>query len=209
MKNTFLKASLVGLIMFASGIVNMANSSVILSIDEVGNDVVMKAVGSFDMAGLQYHGSNCCAVSNINGSGQSFTVGDNQPLHYWDVWKGMTTSGTSVLYVNGATPHTVADSATGELWGLINNGFWMHTYGGKYGLTDTVTLNSSATFLNHTLATLNLKENSMKSYTWNGKAQIIIKTENVSANLVNAPSTLATFALGLMGLASRRFMKNS
>jgi hypothetical protein len=205
MKNTFLKASLVGLIMFASGIVNIANSTLILSIDEVGNDVVMTAVGSYDMAGLIYHGANCCASSNINGSGQSFTVGVSQPPHYWDVWVGMAISGTSVLYVNGAVAHTVADSATGELWGLIGNGNFMHTVGGKYGLADTVTLDSSATFLNHTLASLNLKENSMRLYTWNGEAQIVIKT----ATQVNAPSTLAIFALGLIGLASRRFKKKS
>jgi hypothetical protein len=181
-----LKAALAGLILSASG---FANAGLIFTVAEVGSDVVITGSGSFDLTGTTLVGDH--AFSGFMNSSQALAVGNQGS---WDGYTGFTSN--SGAFGTGSFVDGSVDS--GDVFGLdplqLGGVVFLPT---SYVSGDA--LSGSTTLVGHSFASLGLNTGTYQYATTHDTITIQVS--------VPEPSTLAIFALGMIGLASRRFKK--
>ena len=196
-----LKMALVGLIISMSG---LANAGLILNLDELNGDVVISWNGSLDLGSAVFDATRNSNSSNLWTAGG---VGDLQ---------SMFASGSVDDYDLAAFTKTPTLAAfTGSLSGGIIAGdnlfidfsssfrqIWMPN-----GYQSGQVISGSGTFAGATFASLGAN---VGTYEWAWSNNIASDSLTLivgSPTNVPEPSSLAIFALGIMGLASRRLKK--
>jgi len=191
MKFKLLHALVVGISMSVSSMINVANAGLIFTVVEQGNDVVIEGSGNFDTNGLTI-GRTGSDQGFANGS-NALAVGNTNSTDYFSV----IFSGDG-LFGNGGWPGH-GDLHSGVFFGFDVNGLIYLPQG--YHLTVGQLLGTT-TYYNSTIASLGLLEGQYNYEVNNDTIDLTIRQ-------VPEPSTLAIFALGMMGLASRGFKEQS
>ncbi|MCJ8296407.1 MAG: PEP-CTERM sorting domain-containing protein [Colwellia sp.] len=195
-----LKAAFAGLVLSVSG---FANAGLIIDFSDSGSDTIITFSGTFDYTGL-----NVASTENAYWGTGSQAIGSDQDIIR--VGSGAVTWGN-----NGGTTHFELFEAIFSNQVLSNFsgdafGFWNMVGGGEgnyYRPTSYVSgdsLFSTGTFIGLNVAGLGVNNTG----TWKtlSNQETISITVN-GATQVPEPTTLAIFALGIFGLASRRFKK--
>ena len=140
-----------------------ASAPMVVTISEVGSDVVMSASGTVDLSGLTLAQSD---FGPIGGGGlgintATFICGSNSSY-------GSTYSGfTSVPSNFGSGSGGGNNSASGDIFGIIYQGTPPHFLVVPTGYTSGANISSTQTFTGTTLSTLGLT-NGTYTYTWSG-----------------------------------------
>jgi hypothetical protein len=154
-----------------------ASASILVNIYPSGNDVLAVGSGSANLAGLSFLAPGVANVGVQPNSGYLF-IGSGGV----DAYSGIT--GPAGFGPSGA--FTIASSASGDKMGIFNS---LGRMGFPLGYISGSPLSGSATFANHTLASLGLTEGSYV-YTWGAGANADSFTISVSSVAVPEPSTL-------------------
>ena len=191
-----LKMALAG---FVLGISGFANAGLItMLITDNGTDLTMTATGDYDNTGLTNLGAIQVGVKAFVFSGSQYygwdIIGTRFAADHIGVLTGTGSVSTHILSdISGNTP----------FWFNGNNDYIV------FGSALIGTVNQSAVINNATLSSLGMLEGESINVTW-GDNQLIIMTTPINKQVpVPAPSTLAALALGLIGLASIRFEKQT
>ena len=197
-----LKAAFAGLVLSVSG---FANAGLIIDFSDSGSDTIITFSGTFDYTGL-----SVSSTENAYWWTGSDAVGSGQDIVR--VGSGAVTWGS-----NGGTTHfelfeaSFADQVLSNLSGDAF-GFWNTvgaSEGNYYRPTSYVSgdsLLSTGTFIGLNVAGLGVNNTGIWK-TLSNQETISITVNG--ARQVPEPSTLAIFALGIMGLAARRFKKQA
>ncbi len=199
MKNKFLKGLTAG---FVLAISSLANAGLIIDFSDIGSDTLVTFSGTFDYTGLSVSSTENAywrTESEGNGSGQDIIrVGSG------NVTWGQNGGTTNFELFSGTFNQVLSDLSGGGF------GFWNFVGGfdgNYYRPTDYVSgdvLLSTGKFIGLNISDLGINNTGI----W----KTLSNEETVSITLNGAtevpePSTLVVFALGLMGLASRKFKK--
>jgi len=222
MKFKFLKMAFAGLVLSVSG---FASAGIIVHTSDFINDVDISNFngfesilndGTFFTGGSGPYIEDLISVSQINGdAGNDIWVASN-------FWTGF--EGNYGWYPNGGgTGYTLIELASGSEFNNI--GFNYGSGGGASNILFEL-FNDGALVLQGNeslLSTLNylgfsgggfdeirIRDNYSSSNFYSGAQTLAIDSIKIGASVdVPEPSTLAIFALGMIGLASRRFKKQS
>jgi hypothetical protein len=192
MKNKFLKAALAGMILMTSNLVNMANANLIVTWENNANDLIIRWDGNISNWGV--------GVSNINRVDYAYMYNGNG-LHALDGNVEYVYTGTSFNWYTGVQMNRNYE-LLGDSWGSSGTSNWAYMPGGYAGenISGQVTFFGAgsyvaAGFFHEGSRDLGLGDNDTIFFQ--------------AYNAVPEPTTLAIFALGMIGLASRRFKKQS
>jgi len=185
---------------------NTASAGLIVNINETAGNVVVTYSGSLDLSTTFFDTSRLNMSHNnlwsaCDGCLQSYNAGgENIDDYNLPTWLSSPTSFTLSGSLSGG-------SIVGDAF-LIDIGpnfgqFWM-----PLGYQSGQNINGSNTFIGSSLAGIGAN-NGTYIWTWgrNNAIDSLTVTVGTITNDVPEPSTLAIFALGIMGLASRKFKK--
>jgi hypothetical protein len=128
-----------------------SSAATIVSIEQVGSDVVASVSGTVDLTGLSFEGGAAGGVSIVEPDNGTFTIrGGN-----FDRYSGIT--GPDSFGPGGVTPDS---SSSGDVMGLIA---YFNTLQVPSGYVSGTALSSSATWNSTTLAALGITPG---TYTW-------------------------------------------
>ncbi len=165
-------------------------SAVIAQASEIGGDVVITATGSYDISGLTLIQSDVAFLSNETGvdpaDGTLFFLTSTT-----DIYEGVTSVPSF-----GTGAYALADSVSGDTFGVMSNGRLQVTSGA--GVTGMV--NSQMTFNNASFASLGMAEG---TYQWLWSTDSLTLTVGAPAP-IPVPAGLPLFLCGLGGLAALR-----
>ena len=187
MKSTFAAAAALGLAVFSAG----AQASVVMSISEVGSDVVAMASGTLNLGGLSFS-------SQDNGALNAFVfpsfaaVGVGPAPSDTDVYSGAIAGPTTF----GIGARTGASSGAGDAFAL--NGFTELLFVPRDYVSGS-SLSASATFAGATLASLGISPGTYV-YSWGSGLNADTFTIDVERGAVPEPSTWAMMGLGFAAL---------
>jgi hypothetical protein len=200
MKNKFLKATLAGLVLSTGCFINVANAGLIIVEHGTGQKFtnVAGAITFYDWDGIN---DTSIAATTLNGTADG---GSNPGSGNWySLWN----SGESVdVQFNGLT------SYFGMYWDSIDSYNFVDFYSGTNLLTTMTggTQVNTSGFIDFTADTTADQFDRVVLRSNSGAFEFDNFAATASSSTaVSAPSTLAIFALGLMGLASRRFKKKA
>ena len=198
MKFKFLKAAVVGAVLSVSG---FANSALVLLVDlTVEDQLTISATSGLSLATVS--GSDTVGFSLMDLLGSS---GFSDTLVSGSLTSANQTSNGSPILSN------VGGSNNLNVWSITDDPFMTFTAGSLAFSGQVITNVDAATYANLLAGQISgdvLAPFDNLSVTDESQASLIGTWERVVQD-VPEPSTLAIFALGLMGLASRRFMKKS
>ena len=171
-----------------------ANASIIININQVGNDVVAKGSGSVASdAGLNFLFNFDVAAQML--PNQSYLLIGTKTQVSTAAWGGLTVDATPF---GASTGQDVPDLGTGDVvYGLINKdrGWLMLPASYQWGSDLPI---ATTTWSNRSLADLGLVVGT-HTWTWNAGAQSITLNVNDSA-AVPEPSTYALLTMGFGGM---------
>ena len=191
MNTKMLRVAIASLILTVSGYANAG--LIIMNISDNGTDLMMTATGDYDNTGLISQG-------NIN-LGANAAVAGTLPVFGWETGSNNLFEATfvgSLTATGNAYPASLTSTTNPFFFANVQNQIAFQINAALIG-----TVNESATFSGVTLASLGMLAGESVSVTW-GQNQAIIQTSSVQ---VPEPTTLAIFALGIIGLTSRKFKK--
>lgn len=201
MKNKFLKSLIAS---FALAISGIANAGLIIDFSDTGSDTLVTFSGTFDYTGLSVSGSENAYWSTIStGSGSGY---DQIRVGSGNVTWGGNGGTTHFELFSGVFNQILSDLSGGGF------GFWNYIGGGQgnyYRPTSYVSgdaLLSTGKFIGLNISDLGINNTGL----W----KTLSNQETVSITLNGAtevpePSTLAVFALGLLGLVTRKNKKQA
>jgi len=218
MKFKFITAALAGLILSANCFINSANAGLISADLLSSNDglLIEDTTTGLQWADWSMHPGNISVDDFFSSSlwaGQGFRLATQSEIMqlftgagadnftFSNPWGNATTANiAAILEVNSTTLHTQANN-----WADTNGNSWIHAFyddGGNPNFVSGVRFNSTSN-----AGTIDFfgNDNYSKSQLWDPQWSVMA----VRQTEVPEPSTLAIFALGMMGLASRRFNKKS
>lgn len=169
-----------------------ARASVIININQSGNNVVAVANGSLNLAGLSFI-ANGSIQSIINAFNGSLYLGGTAVISNADVYTGASNI-TSFGSALGVIPNSVSGSPIGLSSGSIRV---------PTGYVSGTQISSTAQWNNRTLVSMGLTPGQYVS-TWSN--------DSVTVNIVDAvpePSSMALVALGSLALLFRCFRSRS
>jgi len=198
MKFKFLKAAVVGAVLSVSG---FANSALVLLVDlTVEDQLTISATSGLSLATVS--GSDTVGFSLMDLLGSS---GFSDTLVSGSLTSANQTSNGSPILSNSGGSNNL------NVWGITDDPFMTFTAGSLAFSGQVMTNVDAATYANLLAGQISgdvLAPFDNFIVTDESQASLIGTWERVVQD-VPEPSTLAIFALGLMGLASRRFMKKS
>lgn len=203
MNSKLLKATLVSFILSVSG---YANAGLILDFTESSGDTIITVSGTFDLTGLNLKSNSVWGnVSNGGGIGtySQVTVGNIGSDTFYDYHGG---TANFDLYTNAFNAGRTM-SFTGHAFGIWN---YFGSSNGNVQIDQNyisgTALFGQGTLTGWTFAELGLVNSGLWLTMKNGET-VTVTLNGVDVSSVPEPSTLAIFALGMIGLASRRFKK--
>lgn len=188
MNISMLKAAIVGLVLSVSG---FANAGLIFT------DV------SYDASSITFTVEGDLSGYASPAENNSFGI-----EYYGDIWAGPNAYATNTWSTSIFDSFTISTSGNTGLWNGINDSSpytWSSYTGDLTGAVvskKTITLSLSSARLN--INATNPKFDFIWGWAGNDDQVTVLHTYSTQ---VPEPSTLAIFALGIMGLASRRFKK--
>ena len=209
MRFTFLNAALTGLILSASCVVSVANAGLInggfesgLTGWEISNAASTSVVESHEGYTAQ-EGSSFLLLLGDTSAGSSYTISQTFQLEAGDIITGFAAydwNDYSPFYDHAAVKMFDNNGSLLDiLWSETGNG--LPDYDNTPWAAWSFTSNSSSTY--------KIEYSAGNSRDALYAPQALFDGAQVIAAKIPEPSTLAIFALGLMGLASRRFKKQS
>ncbi len=167
-------------------------ADLIVTIQQVGSDVVMTGSGSVNTAGLSLDGPAQRAGS-VSPSTNTFTVGSPNTISEL-VWSGLT--GTPPSFGKGS--NTLASSGTGDTFSVNNSNIYV-----PFSYISGAALSGQSTFLGTTIGALGLTTG---RYNWTWGSRENAGSAVLTIGAVPEPSTyaLATIATGVMAAVARR-----
>jgi hypothetical protein len=205
MKFKYLKMAFAGLSLSVCG---FANAGLILDFTESSGDTIITVSGTFDLTGLNLNSTGIWSnVSNGGGVGKysQVTVGSSGTNMFYDSHGG---TANFDLYTNSFSAGYTT-SSTGHAFGIWN--FFGQSNGNveiDQSYISGTALFGQGTLTGWTFSELGLVNSGLWLTMKNGET-VNVTLNGVDVSNVPEPSTLAIFALGMIGLASRRFKKQS
>ncbi|NMP33165.1 PEP-CTERM sorting domain-containing protein [Thalassotalea sp. M1531] len=209
MKNKILKGLVAGAILAISGI---ANAGLIVNVDNVGSNLVFSWSGSVNLdstLGLQDSNRSFSTrydrQSFFRIAGQDQSGLDDYNLFFTSIpnWDSIgtnvtllsgTVAGEGLFFEQSSSP----SSSTNQLW--LSDGYISNS-----------SIIGSMTFLNTNIASAGFN---IGSYTWAWENQGVSDSLTLNVNSASSggqgipePTTLAIFALGLLGITTRKLKK--
>jgi hypothetical protein len=195
MKRVVLTAAVLGLMVAAAG---RAEASIVITIEQVGSDVVATGSGSLDVTDLDVFSTNP-SFPDLVPSQAYVLLG---PRAFESIDYGFTVKGPSSF---GAAAGNFASSGSGDAFGVFGGG-GPATLIVPDGYTSGTALSGSATFDNATIGGPGLIPGTYV-YTWGNGAHADSLTVQIGPAAVPEPATLAGGALGAalaLGWAQQR-----
>jgi hypothetical protein len=215
MRIKMLKAAVVGLVLSVSG---FANAGLILHTDRTSWE---SGVGVYNTVDFNEYTSDISFEDNLLSIGHGMSIItsgtpvsgrnilDTSPFAF-----ARTIDGTPDIMpdVNSTSTFSIFFDTLTTGWGAdfrwMDAGTTIELYNGTTLLTSYIDLgNSSSQFIGFELTGSDALNRINFVRTSTGNDNIVLDNLSVTANAVPEPSTLAIFALAIMGLASRRFKK--
>ena len=217
MKFKFLMAAVTGLLLSISG---AANAGLILGLDATGtgnltndftwvvgqeftlnNSMTIRSLGAIDADGGGLSQSHEVGLWNLSGSLLAYTVIDNTSVVVASQYTG------AQWYMNDIID-TFLSAGTYRIAALFHSGGDKMISGAGTQITPDTAVSISQGYVrttNYTSASFQYPTRKFISR----RVAATFSSSSVNVEQVPEPSTLAIFALGMIGLASRRFMKQS
>lgn len=186
---------LAALILFMGAVPAAADAAVVITVQEVGTDVVAAAAGTFNLTGLRLNDSGD-AFTGVNASIAVLRLGDgiSQVDQYAEI-SGPTSFGDGFFFIR-------ASSGTGSVFGLVA-GTFTTTVDVARGFQSGGAVAASSTFANHSFASLGLTQG---TYNFTAPNDTITVQIGGAVAAVPEPASWAMMIVGfgLIGGAMRR-----
>lgn len=193
-----LRARTVSALLCALGAVGGAQAAAVISITEVGSDVMVQGSGSFNLAGLTLLFNNVNSNAMINPAGPAVLVGPNSALA--DAYRVLSGPGNFGL---GGLATATAGTGSGDRFGVTFTGPDLILIVPDDYVTGE-TLTGENRFNNRNFTNLGVTEGTYV-WTWGSGADADSLTLRIGdPHGVPVPATLGLLMLGLAGLGACR-----